>query len=82
MTEKEYMEHDIPLFYIQVASKCVESHNHHTVVLLESPAIMSKIRLMPGIFNTVPNKGTLRRKFIATGRKPLEQKCNKLIFQT
>jgi len=46
---------------------------YHTVVRLESPAIMSKTRLMPGIFNRVPNRGTLRRKFIATGRKPLEQ---------
>lgn len=45
---------------------------YHTVVLLESPAIMSKIRLRPGIFSTVPNTGTLRKKFIATGRKPLK----------
>lgn len=61
-----------------------DSHNHHTVVLLESPAIMSKIRLMPGIFNTVPSTGTLRRKFIATGRKPLEQKkvCINLLETT
>lgn len=28
---------------------------------------------MPGIFSRVPNIGTLRRKFIATGRKPLKQ---------
>jgi hypothetical protein len=51
--------------------------SYHTVVLLESPAIMSKIRLMPGMFNMVPNTGTRRRKFIATGRKPLKKEFNR-----
>lgn len=69
------------VLYTSFKQKCVDIfsyikmfklYNYHTVVLLESPAIMSKIRLIPGIFNRVPNRGTLRRKFIATGRKPLK----------
>lgn len=70
------------VLYTSFKQKCVDIfesyikmfklYNYHTVVLFESPAIMSKIRLIPGIFSRVPNIGTLRRKFIATGRKPLE----------
>lgn len=75
------MEHDINDCFIYkfeakmlifLKLKTFKLYNYHTVVLLESPAIMFKIRLRPGIFSTVPNKGTLRKKFIATGRKPLE----------
>lgn len=43
----------------------------HTVVLLESPAIMSNILLTPGIFKNVPNIGTLLKKLTATGKNPL-----------
>lgn len=44
----------------------------HALVLPESPVIMSKMRLSPGIFKIVPNIGTLLKKLIATGRNPLK----------
>lgn len=36
-------------------------------------------KLIPGIFRTVPITGTLRKKFTATGKKPLKTKIASLL---